>query len=63
MSNLKETLTANYGDDANRIEKQLRDEVHEAMENAQFSFDINEEIEDILSSYGLEPDYLIEVLT
>ena len=63
MSNLSKALKEIYGKEAKTIERELRDEVHELLESGTDVCEMSEHIEDILSNYGLEPDFIPELLT
>lgn len=59
---MEEALKALYGDDAKAIEDEIRKAVWDCIDNSENSFGVSEEVEDILSGYGLEPDYVISFL-
>lgn len=55
---LQKVMITNYGVDAELIEKELRGEVNDALSSGG-DYD---DIEDILFSYGLEMDYIMDLL-
>ena len=58
MANLQKTLENNFGEEASHIGEELREEVWEALSTGS-DYD---DIELILSGYGLEMDYIEELI-
>lgn len=62
MSELEFILKENYGDDWKAIKREIQQEIYDALDNAHDPFEASDEVEDILQSYGLEPDYLTDFI-
>ena len=62
MSELDKALKENYGDDWKAIKSEIQQEIYDALDNAHDPFEASDEVEGILQSYGLEPDYLTDFI-
>lgn len=62
MNDLEKVLKENYGDDWKAIKSEIQQEIYDSLENDCGPFGISEDVQDILQSYGLEPDYLIDLI-
>lgn len=56
--NLQKALHNIYGDDADLIEEEMRNEVFNTLQNGGRS----EDVEDIMIGYGLEMDYIFDLI-
>ena len=62
MNDLEKVLKENYGDDWKAVKREIQQEIYDALDNDYDPFGISENVEGILQSYGLEPDYLTDFI-
>ena len=62
MSELEFILKENYGDDWKAVKREIQQEIYDALADSHDTFGISENVEDILQSYGLEPDFLTDFI-
>ena len=55
-------LKENYGDDWKAIKREIQQEIYDVLDIARDPFEASDEVEGILQSYGLEPDYLTDFI-